>query len=249
MPMTRSFPCGVILAAILLATAGCGRDQDAADAPAPAPPPATAVPAGSDASVPAAQTSAPPGVLVAYVWDCDDGSSIPMQNLLAERAVVLELPGGSRRLPQVIAGSGVKYDDGSVSFWTKGSTAMLQRAGGPVVSCTESRPKSLLADARARGVAYRGVGNEPGWVLEIIPPDRLVFLTGHGQERHEFGGAAVSGDAESGADYRAQRDDESIRALLTLEPCRDDMAGIQFDYSMVVEFGGRTYRGCADATR
>jgi uncharacterized membrane protein len=98
-------------------------------------------------------------------------------------------------------------------------------------------------------VRYRGTGNEPGWVLEVIPPDKLVFVTNYGQERHEFTGAAVSGVAEPVADYRAQQGNEQIRAVVTLEPCQDDMAGTPFDYSVVVEFGGRTYRGCADSTR
>lgn len=245
MTLPRCALASLALAVSITVLSGCGRTT------------------GDDSTVPAAATAAasrpvvaampaaspPAGVLMAYVWDCDDGTSLTMDNMLAERAVSLRLPEGPRRLPQVVAASGVKYDDGSLSFWTKGDTAMLQRKDGPVVNCRESRARSLIADARARGVQYRGIGNEPGWVLEVIPPDKLVFVTDYGQQRHEFTGAAFSGDADSGGDYRVQRGDEQIHAVVTLEPCQDDMAGTQFDYSVVVEFAGRTYRGCADSTR
>ena len=243
--MPRLASASLVVAASITVLSGCGsKPEESSTAPAAAPA-AVAQPA----AVTAPATSPPEGVLMAYVWDCDDGTSLTMENLLAERAVSLQLPEGPRRLPQVMAASGVKYDDGSLSFWTKGNTAMLQRKDGPIVNCRESRAKSLIADARARGVWYRGIGNEPGWVLEVIPPDKLVFVTNYGQERHEFTGAAVSGDAQSGGDYRATRDGEQIRAVVKREPCQDDMAGTKFDYSVVVEFAGRTYRGCADSTR
>jgi putative lipoprotein len=243
--MPRVARASLVLATGVALLAACGHKPEqssiepAAAPAAESPPAAVAEPARSP----------PEGVLMVYVWDCDDGVSLTMDNLLAERAVLLQLPEGPRRLPQVMAGSGVKYDDGNVSFWTKGNTAMLQRKDGPVVNCRESRSKSLVADARARGVRYRGTGNEPGWVLEVIPPDRLVFITDYGQQRHEFTGAAAGVDAQPVADYSAQRGDEQIRAVVKLEPCQDDMAGTQFDYSVVVEFAGRTYRGCADSTR
>jgi membrane-bound inhibitor of C-type lysozyme len=245
MTVPRHALASLAVAACIAVLAGCGRKpEEASTAPAAA---TAAAPAPAAVAAPA--SSPPAGVLMAYVWDCDDGTSLTMDNLLAERAISLQLPEGPRRLPQVIAGSGAKYDDGSLSFWTKGDTAMLQRNDGPVVNCRESRARSLLADARARGVWYRGVGNEPGWVLEVTPPDRLVFVTNYGQQRHEFTGAAVSGDAGPGGDYRATRDGEQIHAVVTPQPCQDDMAGTKFDYSVVVEFAGRTYRGCADSTR
>ncbi len=239
----------MILVLGLASAAGCGRTPDPPVSPAQTPPTAAPVPSGSDVPATATESQAPSGVLLAYVWDCDDGTSITMENLLAENAISLGLPDGPRRLPQVVAASGVKYDDGTLSFWTKGDTAMLERANGPVVNCAESRAKSLVADARARGVAFRGTGNEPGWVLEIFPADRLVFVTNYGQDRHEFDGVSVTGEPGPGAEYRAARDGRSIVARLKLEPCVDDMAGTPFDYSLVLEFDGRTFRGCAASTR
>jgi membrane-bound inhibitor of C-type lysozyme len=241
---------GLALFAFTAALAGCSRKTD--ETPAAAQPAASA--AATAQHAPSEATAAPTedvpdGVLVAYVWDCDDGTSLAMKNLLREKAIVLDLHEGPRHLPQVVSASGAKYDDGSVSFWTKGDTAMFERKGSAVVNCRDNRARSLVADARARGVAYRGQGNEPGWILEISPPGKIVFNTNFGQERHEFQGATVTGEAASGAEYRAANGETDIAATVTRETCRDDMAGTQFDYSFVVQFGGRTYRGCGNDVR
>ena len=195
---------GVVLFAGTAALAGCGRKADETpNATQPTSP--AAITARQDESEPATAPveDVPEGVLLAYVWDCDDGTSLTMKNLLREDAIVLELHEGARHLPQVVSASGAKYDDGSVSFWTKGDTAMFERKGSAIVNCRDNRARSLVADARARGVTYRGQGNEPGWVLEIGPPGTIVFNTNYGQQRHAFQGATVTGDAASGAEYRA----------------------------------------------
>ncbi len=241
---------GVVLFACTAALAGCGRKTDEApSATQPTAPAATAArkPAPEPAAAPTEDV--PEGVLLVHVWDCEDGTSLTMKNLLRENAIVLDLHEGPRHLPQVVSASGAKYDDGSVSFWTKGGTAMFERKGSAVVNCRDNRARSLVADARARGVAYRGQGNEPGWILEISPSGKIVFNTNFGQERHEFQGATVTGDAASGAEYRAANGETDIAATVTRETCRDDMAGTLFDYSFVVQFGGRTYRGCGNDVR
>jgi membrane-bound inhibitor of C-type lysozyme len=240
----------IIMVACTATLAGCGRK--AGETTIAAQPPTTAATGDQQgASRPTAAPAevVPEGVLLAYVWDCDDGTSLTMRNLLREKAIVLDLHEGPRHLPQVISASGAKYDDGTVSFWTKGGAAMFQRKGSAVVNCRDNRARSLAADARARGVAYRGQGNEPGWVLEISPPDRILFDTNYGQERHALEGTTVTGDVATGAEYRAEKDGVPIVATVTLEPCQDDMAGTQFDYSFVVQFGGRTYRGCGSDMR
>ena len=243
---------GVVLFACIAALAGCGRNSDVTPtATQPTDPAASAVrqPTPEPAPAPAEDVDVPDGVLLVYVWDCDDGTTLTMKNLLRENAIVLDLHEGPRHLPQVVSASGVRYDDGSVSFWTKGDTAMFERKGSPVVNCRDNRARSLIADARARGVTYRGQGNEPGWILEISPPATIVFNTSYGQERHVFQGATVTGDAASGAEYRAANGANQIAVKVTRETCRDDMAGTQFDYSFVVQFGGRTYRGCGIEVR
>lgn len=245
MNSNRLVRIGMILCACTAALAGCSRKTDETST---AIQPASPAAATAEPAAPRVE-DVPEGVLLAYVWDCDDGASLTMKNLLRENAIVLDLHEGPRHLPQVVSASGAKYDDGSVSFWTRGDTAMLERKGSAIVNCRDNRARSLVADARARGVTYRGQGNEPGWILEISPPGTIVFNTSYGQERHEFHGATVTGDAASDAEYRAANGDVQIAVTVAREPCLDDMAGTPFDYRFVVQFGDRTYRGCGSDVR
>jgi len=187
----------------------------------------------------------PEGALRVYVWECQDGQKIVMRNLFRDRAIELAFAGGSRRLEQTVSASGVRYADEGMVFWTKGSTATLERQGAGLVQCNERRPESLLEDARARGVVYRALGNEPGWVLEVGPGGKLEWTTNYGQERHVFAQSTESAGSEpSDAIYVARSGTESIRVSLRQQPCTDD-GDVTYDYSAVVEFGGTLYRGCA----
>jgi membrane-bound inhibitor of C-type lysozyme/uncharacterized membrane protein len=194
----------------------------------------------------------PAGALRVYVWKCQDGQTIVMRNLFRDRAVELVFAGGTRRLEQTVSASGVRYADEGMVFWTKGRTATLERQGAGLVQCDERRYESLLEDARARGVVYRALGNEPGWVLEVGPGSRLDWTTNYGQERHAFAQSTESvGTEPASAIYVARSGAESIRVTVRQQPCTDD-GDVAYDYSAVVEFGDALYRGCAtrlDASR
>ena len=59
-------------------------------------------------------------------YDCE---GIQFEVRTEKKAVEVFLPGRSVRLPQVKAGSGAKYTDGSVTFWSKGEDALLELDG------------------------------------------------------------------------------------------------------------------------
>jgi uncharacterized membrane protein len=233
--------------ALLSGLGGCQRAPEVSSEPAAQTPSAPAEPTAPTIE-PGAGTAASEGVLQAYVWTCDDGQTIRMRNLLRENAITIELHEGGRKLPLVVSASGARYSDGSLTFWTKGDTALFERPGSAPVNCRQDRFESLLADARVRGLAFRGTGNEPGWTVEIGPGARLEFITNYGQDRHVFDAATESG--EGGARVYAAADGErSIKVTLNAEACTDDMSGRAFDHSMAVEFGGQAYRGCATTLR
>lgn len=244
-----------LVCAILAALAGCNRAADeppAATEPQQASTPATEAAPGA-ATAPstdaaANRTPAPGEPLRAYVWNCDDGQTIRMRNLLRENAITIEMHEGGRKLPLAVSESGARYTDGSLTFWTKGDTALLERQGSAPVNCRQNRFESLLADARVRGVVLRGTGNEPGWTVEIGPGTRLEFVTNYGEERHAFD-PATEGNEGGARVYSAAEGERSIKVTVSAEACTDDMSGWAFDHGMVVEFGGVTYRGCATAIR
>jgi membrane-bound inhibitor of C-type lysozyme/uncharacterized membrane protein len=235
-----------LVLATLLSLAAC---QRAAEPPAAVE--STTPSAATSPSVTALPDDAPPeGVLHAYVWECDGDLTLNVRNLFREDAVTIGLHEGERKLPLVVSASGAKYADDTITFWTKGNEATFERKGTPPVNCREVRARSLLADARVRGVVYRGTGNEPGWVVEIGPATRLLFVTNFGQERHEFGDlSARDADSAGATVFMARHGDEEIKVTVAREACIDDMSGAEFDHRMAVEFGGQSLLGCAAAVQ
>jgi len=221
--------------------AACQRQPPAAPAVATPEPAAAAAPAV--APVLAEDDELPTGVLRAYVWECADGQTLVMRNLFREKAVAIDFHDGTRRLDQAISASGAKYADAVVSFWTKGSTATLERQGTAPVQCEERRAASLREDARVRGVVYRALGNEPGWVLEVGPASRLSWTTNWGQDRFDFEQAQATTAPDGATVYTAQQGDVSIRASIKAGRCVDD-GEVEFDHVVTVESGGQTLRGC-----
>ena len=243
-------PASLLLAA-LATLAGCERASEEAAAPVVGAPPAAIEPlAAAPAAGPPVDDVPPEGVLRAYVWECDGGLTLNMKNLFRENAITLEMHEGPRKLPQVVSASGARYSDGSMSFWTKGSTATFERAGSAPVECRELRARSLVADARERGVRYRGTGNEPGWMVEIGPGTRLTYVTLYGEERHDFANVSESDGEDSGVRvFIADTDKGPFKVTVATAACQDDMSGDEFDHRMVVEWGDETHRGCATAVR
>jgi putative lipoprotein len=240
-----------LLVATLATLAGCNRGGEEAAAPvASTPPAAVAPPVDALAPAPAEEPAPPEGVLRAYVWECDGGLTLNMKNLFRENAITLDMHEGPRKLPLVVSASGAKYSDGSLTFWTKGGTAIFERAGSAPVECRELRARSLVSDARVRGVLYRGTGNEPGWLVEIGPGARIGYVTMFGEERHEFAGAREPGGAAEGVRvFVVDTDRGPFKVTVARETCLDDMSGDEFDHRMLVEWAGETRRGCATAVQ
>lgn len=237
-------PASALLLVAGFLVAGWERNAEppppAAAAPAP---PGIAATSSDTRTIPTAGADPPEGVLRAYVWNCDDGRTLHMKNLYREDAITLELHEGPRKLPHVPAASGAKYADETLTFWTKGEEALFERKGQAGVNCRQDRARSLAADARARGVRLRGFGNEPGWSVEIGPGDRVTWVTGYGEDRYEFESAEEPRD-DGGTAYVGTADGGAIRVTVTPESCHDDMSGEAFTHRVMIEYEGRTYRGC-----
>ena len=180
----------------------------------------------------------------AHAFDCAEGPAFVLVPVLGGDAA-LELDRDVRRLTRQVTASGARYSDGKVTVWNQGREALLE-LGGSRYQCTESRPRSIRADARLRGVDFRATGNEPGWSLEMLQ-DRIVFL--------DQGGARVTTprpspqvDPASGETvYAAATEAHRIRVLIRESECVDSMNGERSESSVAVEIDGRAYRGCGYA--
>lgn len=192
----------------------------------------------------------PSGTLQAHVWQCSDGSTINTRNLSSPAGIVLRTDSETRTLPQVRAASGVRYQDAVMQFWTKGDSATLERQAGATVDCREVRSLSLLEDARVRGVTFRGVGNEPGWRLEIGPAHRVMFEDGYGSMRVVFESLSPRSDSPPGIIvHESTSNSQQLKVTLRRQACADTMSDETFPYAVDIEINGVKRRGCGQPLR
>jgi uncharacterized membrane protein len=213
-------------------------------------PPSVESPAGASSvadGIDATGTTSTP--LVAYAFECDDQQRFVLFRVPKQPdAMDLVLGDRRQRLKHDRSGSGAQYAADGISVWTKGREAMLEVAGR-VTTCREDRRRSILEDARARGVEFRASGNEPGWVLELMS-DRMVFVGAYGAERvttPRTGGAG--GSTPGAAVYAGVVEGHRLTARVIPGPCFDTMSGEQLASSVEVELDGKRYRGCGEALR
>ncbi len=180
--------------------------------------------------------------LSAFAWDCEDLRVVSKNE--GHEKLWLFLPDRTLELPLVQSGSGAKYTDDDVVFWLKGEEQALFIDGERMRRCGVDRRASVWEDAKLRGLDFRAVGNEPGWLLEL-GPEKLVFVYDYGTRRVE----APRPDAQNDSEARRSVFSTKVEKLpfeLVLEgrPCEDVMSGESFPVRVEIDWGDRHYVGC-----
>ena len=180
-----------------------------------------------------------------FVYECDDGYGF-VARIQGETAWVF-LPETTAALPHVPSGSGARYSEGGLTYWSKGEEALLEVRGTEHPACANNRRSAVWEHAKLNGADFRAVGNEPGWLLEIYPR-RMVLVTDYGENRYEFETPdPVENPDERRTTYEAA--DRGLRVLVVLEglECRDTMSDEVFETRVAVKLNDATYRGCGRA--
>lgn len=177
----------------------------------------------------------------AYAYDCE-GTQVTVR--LGDGELTLNLPTASITLPQVEAASGAKYSDGDVVFWGKDIDSGTLTLEGEDIACRLDRSETPWVDAKARGASFRGVGQEPGWHLEVHS-ERIVMVYQYGKRRVVVPNEGVIEDPEAPV-RRFQTTTEAHELLVTVEDrgCTDVMSGESFPTRVMVKLDGRDYTGC-----
>lgn len=99
-------------------------------------------------------------------------------------------------------------------------------------------------NARAAGVDFRGVGQEPGWLLDIYQRDAIRLLWDYGESLADFPLTAPSYPQEGATHYETQADGRTLAVTIRRFPCQDAMSGEAYPATVEVVIDGRTLRGC-----
>ena len=173
-------------------------------------------------------------------WQCGD-LRVASRFEPSPATVQLWWSGRNATLPQAMAASGARYAEAGNEFWTKGDTARLTLAGTEARECTRSDVASPWYEAAQRGVAFRAVGNEPGWWLEVgsgATPTIRAELD-YGERTLEATGRVTDGGFAGDA-----ADGTAVTLSIRREPCSDGMSGEAFEAAADLRVGDRTFTGC-----
>jgi membrane-bound inhibitor of C-type lysozyme len=186
---------------------------------------------------------APTAEALTYVYHCDTGYRFTARVNAADSW--LFLPGITVRTPRVTSASGVKYSDGSTTFWSKGDKALLDHAGNSYRNCRNDRRAAIWEHAKLNGADFRAVGNEPGWHMEISNKHDIALVSDYGQSRYRFDNATISTSQEGRrTSYLADNGSNRIEVILLGETCQDSMADDSYETTVTVILDDRELRGC-----
>ena len=98
--------------------------------------------------------------------------------------------------------------------------------------------------ARAAGVDFRAVGQEPGWLVDVYAQNRIVALLDYGETLIEFPRTEPTYPVEGSTRYETQADGHTISITIRRFPCEDAMSGEAYPSAVEVVIDGRTLQGC-----
>lgn len=155
--------------------------------------------------------------------------------------VELALDGRRRVLPAVVSASGARYVSGADVFWSHGAEATLTLDG--VVRRCQVVPVDPWRQARLRGVDFRAVGQEPGWLAELGtgPQAWLDLQLDYGARTLRVAATRRLADA---AGVAGEADGEPVELRIRPQSCVDTMSGEAFEATVELRVGDRRLAGC-----
>lgn len=124
-------------------------------------------------------------------------------------------------------------------------SAQEEVAQDPVAREQELAKKDVWHAAKLRGVAFRAIGQEPGWLLEIKNGEEILVVTDYGQDKKSYPWIEPREDKD--ARRTVFQVDAETSVLIEGKPCTDTMSGEKFQTTVTVTVGGQTLKGCGRA--
>ena len=110
----------------------------------------------------------------------------------------------------------------------------------------ETSINSIWHKAKLRGVAFRAVGQEPGWLLEITTGTEILLELDYGQIKKSY-------PYVEPVVYQEERltryivDEGELTIEIRGQHCQDVMSGEQFEVSVTIIMPDRQLAGCGRA--
>jgi putative lipoprotein len=116
----------------------------------------------------------------------------------------------------------------------------------PVAPIDEAAITNVWHKAKLRGVAFRAIGQEPGWLLEITNGVEILLVTDYGETRTSLPYVEPVVFQE---ERRTRFVLEAFDTIIEIrgEPCRDVMSGEEFEVTVTIKQTQQELQGCGRA--
>ncbi len=178
-----------------------------------------------------------------FVYNCSDDYHFVVE--LQKGEAWLFLPTGTVKAMQQQSASGVKYSVDNIVYWSKGYEATLD-VGKKRYRCKNDGIAATFERAKLSGVAFRAIGNEPGWILEITSDKQVLFLTNLGQDKTYFEVIEKFSDYSS-TEYEMHSNNNVMHVRIENSRCRDTMVDRVYESTVYINFDGVNMKGCGKA--
>jgi uncharacterized membrane protein len=109
----------------------------------------------------------------------------------------------------------------------------------------EQAKNNVWHAAKLRGVAFRAIGQEPGWLLEITNGEEILLVTDYGKNKNSYPFVKPQEDKNARKTVFQINADTSV--LIEGKACNDTMSGEFFEVTVTVTQGGKKLKGCGRA--
>ena len=203
--------------------------------------PDTVSAAGADTATP---RPADATVSESFSYDCDREYRFVAQVLSPDEAVRLILPDTTVTLPRRISASGANYHEGPYTYWSKGDEASIETPGASFTRCLSDEGGPDWRGAKARGVRFRAIGQEPGWILDIRGDGGIDVQADYGETVFSLPPSDPVSGPGGRTVYRVEDEAHRVMIVIADMPCRDAMSGWPYESTVSMVLDGREYRGC-----
>lgn len=124
-------------------------------------------------------------------------------------------------------------------------TLMLSTDAGAQILLRREESSSLR-DARARGVHFRAIGQEPGWVVELKEGDQITALLDYGATSLMLPTPSAETAADGTVTYDANTDTDQLQLSIRDKICVDSMSGEAHPTTVQLLVNDKNYQGCGN---
>lgn len=118
-------------------------------------------------------------------------------------------------------------------------------SGDPVVREQALVKNNVWHKARLRGVSFRAIGQEPGWLLEIADGKEILLTRNYGEIKTSYPYVKPQVDRESRQTLFQL--DREVKIVIEGKPCTDTMSGESFATTVTISLPDASLSGCGRA--